>query len=74
MEKPSELPKYRGWTVDFRLGEFRRVKNPRSSKKRELETMGFRSIDGDILLGQLITSRAHPKLGKEALEWAVHNL
>jgi len=60
LETPIVLPKFRGWTVDLRLKEFRRV------TKFGIEFVKFSSYKGDLLLGAYIKSL--PK--KKAIEVA----
>ena len=44
MNAPKELPKFKGWTVDLRLREFRKV------TKSGIEFVPFKSYEGGLLL------------------------
>ncbi len=53
--RPVKLPEFRGWTVDIRLKEFRRVTDD------EIEFLSFRSYEGDLLLADYIDSLPREK-------------
>jgi hypothetical protein len=61
------LPKYKGYTVDFRLGEFRRVSG--KGQNMRIDFFPFKSEIGDILLGDLIEGKGGKKLKKEAMDY-----
>jgi hypothetical protein len=47
-----ELPVFRGWTLDVRLAQFRRI----NSETSELEFLDFASEEGDALLADYIAT------------------
>lgn len=50
-----ELPVFKGWTVDARLKQFRRVINT-SDKTFGIDFLAFKSDEGDALLSEYIKS------------------
>jgi hypothetical protein len=58
----KELPVFKGYTVDIRLKQFRKV------EKGEIEFIDFKSLQGDDLLGEFIeTIDENTPEGKEML-------
>ena len=53
----AQLPEFRGWTVDERLEEFRRVWMDDEGNPH-METLSFFEPEGDRLLGEYIIERA----------------
>ncbi len=45
----TKLPEFKGYTVDIKLRQFRKV-----SKNKEIEFIEFDSVEGDGLLGDYI--------------------
>ena len=56
MEGIRELPKWKGWTVDCRLRQFRRI-----DKLMGMEFVDFKSDEGDAILCDIIK---HAKKGE----------
>lgn len=60
MKGVRELPMFRGYTVDMRLKEFRKV------NKSGIKFIPFKSYEGDLLLGSYIKSLPREKAIKVA--------
>jgi hypothetical protein len=61
MKNYAKLVTFRGWTVDLRLKEFRKI------TKSGIKFMPFHSDEGDLLLGAYIKSLPQKKAIKVAL-------
>lgn len=59
-----ELPTYKGYTIDFRLGEFRKV-----TPERGIEFLPFKDDKGDKLLSELIKGKGGEDLQEKAMEY-----
>lgn len=55
-----KLPTYKGWTVDYKLKEFRQVRQLKDGS-RHLSTRPFDTFRGDYLLGKMISKNLVPR-------------
>lgn len=49
-----ELPKYKNWTVDYRLKQFRKVHWTKTGNPAKIEFEDFEDPKGDKMLSQMI--------------------
>lgn len=59
---PKTLSRFKGWTVDLRLKEFRKIINGR------IQFLPFNSYQGDILLSRYLNSLPKNKAIRIAIE------
>ncbi len=59
---PKKLSTFKGWTVDLRLKEFRKVSNGK------IEFLPFNSHKGDILLNRYLNSLSKNKAIRTAIK------